>query len=144
MKREILTHPIEAAQLMDELSLFTQYFQDLGYEYCDALFGFAWGNGYYQGPSWQSVRLPLEGLVKEVQRVERTGFGQLGANDLFLSIPTLALKFRFCNDSDIHMEYDEPSEITEFFYQRWKSLSYTPAEWSYGQEGNSRKRLRIN
>ncbi|MFH1766686.1 MAG: hypothetical protein ABH826_01175, partial [Patescibacteria group bacterium] len=130
MYREILTYPISAVQIRGELAFFVQHFQSLKYEFCDVLFGAAWGNDYYPTAEWKIVRLPLAGLIEEVSRVETANLGKLGSDDLFVQLPNLDLEFRFCNDCDIHIEFQEPSEITEFFYQRWKRLGFTPADYS--------------
>lgn len=144
MTREILTHPITAGQLREELEFFAQYFRNLGLEDCEALFGFAWGNKYYPTAEWKAVRLPLQSLVDEVQRVETAKLGALGSDDLFVSLPALNLEFHFCNDSDLHLSFPEPTDITEYFYQRWKERGFSPAEWHNTAEGQPSERLRIN
>ena len=60
MTREILTHPIAAARLKEELEFFAQYIRDLGHEHCEVLFGFAWGNKYYPTAERKPIRMPLE------------------------------------------------------------------------------------
>jgi hypothetical protein len=55
-------------------------------------------------------------------------WGELGQDDLFLKFPTLNLEFHFCNDSDIHIYFDEGSEVVEVFYSRWKLRGFSPAE----------------
>jgi hypothetical protein len=143
MSHEICTNPIDRVQMNEELAFFAQYFRRLGHQHCEALFGFAWGNDYYPDSAWTARSITLEGLVDEVRRVEAAGFGQLGADDLFVTVPPLELKFRFCNDSDIHIEFDQPDDVTELFYQRWKSRGFSPAEWQRAVDGKPAERLRI-
>ena len=76
--------------------------------------------------------------------MEGKGLGMLGSDDLFLSFPALGLEFRFCNDSDLHIAFEDPSETTEFFYQRWKIRGFSPAEWERTLDGKTGERLRIN
>ncbi|HEV2969208.1 MAG TPA: hypothetical protein VGY55_04400 [Pirellulales bacterium] len=144
MNREILTFPIDTDQMYDELAYFVEHFRKLGYEYRETLFGSFWGSDYYATSDWQPVRIPLADLMAEVHRVESAGMGHFGREDLFIKIPPLAIEFRFCNDSDIHISFESPCEITEFFYQRWKAHGFSPAEWSRTDEGMPHERLRIN
>jgi hypothetical protein len=143
MKREILTYPISAAELKAELAFFAEHFRSLGYAHCEALFGWAWGNKYYTTTTWDRVYIPLTDLLSEVQRVESAGLGLLGRDDLFLSVPPLNLEFQFCNDSDIHVFFEGPAEIPEFFYNRWKVCGFHPAKWTTNDAGQ-RVRLRID
>ncbi len=109
----------------------------LGRSRCKRILGHAWGEHYPDG-GWTAVDLPLEALVGEVLRVEAAGFGELGYDDLYVTIPPITLEFRFCNDSDIHLSFEEPSEITEHFYQRWRDLGFQPAEWGSAPTGEER------
>ena len=144
MKREILTHPIGPFQVKEELEFLVEYFREIGYDECEAYFGFAWGNEYYSNGEWTPIRIPLDRLASQVRRVETGGLGMLGSDDLFVSFPALGLEFRFCNDSDLHMAFEHPNETTEFFYQRWKALGFSPAEWEKTSDGKTGERLRIN
>lgn len=143
--REILTYPISAAQVNEELEHFVHFFLDRGYEHCDVIFGFAWGNQYYPtNAGWNPIRMPIDVLIDEVRRVERSGWGELGSDNLFISIPGVPLEFRFCDDSDIHIAFEDPCETTEHFYQRWKSRGFSPAEWEKLEDRRTGKRLRMN
>ena len=141
MSREILTYPLERPSLEAELAFLAEYFRALGSDHCAAFFGHAWGERYPEG-GWTAVDLPLESPVAEVSRVEASGFGQLGDDDLFITIPPFLVEFRFCNDSDIHLSFEHASDITEAFYQRWRDLGFRPAEWGSAPIGQERPCLR--
>jgi len=141
MTREILTYPLDRPSLEAELAFLVQHFRTLGYDRCTAFFGHAWGERYPQDP-WTPVDLPLEALVAEVSRIEAAGFGALGDDDLFITLAAFPLEFRFCNDSDIHLSFEEPSDIAEVFYQRWRGRGYRPAEWGSAPLGQERPCLR--
>ncbi len=143
MLREILTYPLERAQLRDELAHLVDFLTRRGYEHCTALFGGSWGLDYYSTDDWEYVELALRSLPDEVVRVESLGFGSLGTSDLFVRVPGLPLEFHFCNDSDIHVTLEEPNEIAEALYQRWRSLGYRPAEWVKPVSGPPSERLRF-
>ncbi len=144
MRREILTYPLERIQMKEELLFFADYMRGCGYADCDVLFGYAWGIEYYETDRWDYERIPLDSLVDKVMQVEVSGLGKLGHDDVWVKIPGLEMEFRFCNDCDIHINYEFAGEMTEFFYQRWKSRGFSPAEWLKAPDGTSSERLRFN
>jgi hypothetical protein len=144
MTREILTYPVTESQIWCELEYFVEHFWGAGHRDCQVLFGFAWGNEYYPSGEWRAVTIPLEGLVAEIRRVEVSGLGSLGSDDLFISIPGLDFEFRFCNDSDMHIRFEKGNETTELFYQRWKEHGFSPTEWQKTAEGKTGECLRFN
>ena len=135
MIREILTHPVTAAQLEEELSFLVDHFRGLGYESCLAAFGGAWAIDYYSVGTSGDGPMPIETLPGEVLRASASGWGGLGANDLFISVPPLPLQFRFCNDSDLHLAFESPCDLADFFRRRWEALGYNPAN----QKGPTRE-----
>jgi hypothetical protein len=142
MKHEILTHPIEREKIIAELTFFADYFIKLGYEHCELLFGCAWGIHYYETNSWEYETVSLGTLLEKIFSVEARGLGKLGNDDLFIKVQGIPIEFRFCNDSDIHILFDTPSEVTEYFYGRWQSFGYLPAEWLKANGKTSSKKLR--
>lgn len=142
MEREILTYPMSAEQLNDELSFMVEYFSNKGIETCSVLFGFAWGNDYHPGNEWFDEEMALKVLIQRVKEVEGSGIGSIGRDDLFVKLS--GLEFRFCNDSDVHIYFTSHSEDIEFFYSRWKQLGYQPAEWLKNQEKGPGERVRFN
>ena len=143
MKKEILTYPLSKEQIDKELAFFAQYFIESGHKEFEILFGYAWGNEYYDTNEWNYETIEIEQLVNKVTSLEAKGFGVLGCDDLFIKIPGQSFDFRFCNDSDIHISFKESNSIIEDFYNRWKALGYSPAEWAEG-ENNKKQRVRIN
>ena len=144
MLREILTYPIEPAQMEEELSFFAEHMRALGYAGGDVLFGSFWGGEYYPTSRWEYERISFDALVAKVAQVEASGIGQLGRDDLWVKIPGLEVEFRFCNDCDIHITYEFSTELAETFYQRWKSRGFQPREWVVAANGPPTERLRFN
>ena len=143
--REILTYPIEAAEIREELLFVLEYFRARGHSSCEVLFGWAWGNDYYPTDEWAYRTCDLGSVLPEVERAEQAGWGKLGQDDLYLKFPTLDLEFRFCNDSDLHISFDQASDVVESFYSRWKARGFSPAEWAKRSDGSSPgERIRIN
>ena len=144
MKREILTYPMEPDQIRQELTYLADYLQKHGHAHCSVLFGHEWGISYYGNNHWDYEELRTADLTQRILTVESSGIGKIGADDLLITVPDLAAEFKFCHESDIHISFEEPSEIIEHFYSRWKTLGYSPAEWLAESDDRPRTRLRFN
>jgi hypothetical protein len=140
MPREILTHPIPQPAMWEELNFLIHKLEDLGHRDCQVTFGFAWANDFYPNDKWEEITLTGIKLVAAVRKLEGSSAGKLGSDDLFIRVPPLGVKFQFCNDSDIHIWFEEPNEFTELFYTRWRDRGYTPAEWIKTKEKNEKRR----
>jgi hypothetical protein len=140
MRRQIVTEVIGAGALGAELMFLTEHLQQEGCEYCEVLFGFAWGNAYYPGNKWDFARLPVAALIEEVARVEAAEMGSLGDDDLFVLLPDSGVEFQFCHESDIHLSCKSPGRISEFFVRRWSDRGFRPREWEMTEDG---KRSRL-
>ena len=114
--------------------------QEIGHAKASVLFGWAWGNEYYSTDEWQSEKIELEKLSGKVRGVEDSGIGRFGADDLFVEIK--GHEFTFCLESDVHLEYEVGSEITEALWQRWSKLGYSPAEYMKNEENGPGKLIR--
>jgi len=126
MRYEITTRSLSNASIWEELSFVSKSMQKLGHDRCLVLFGFAWGDEYYESNVWKEEEIPFANLVEKVKHVRQSGIGNLGWDDLFLRIPDPRMEFRFCNDSDIHLSYEQPNDVIEFFYESWKSKDFCP------------------
>lgn len=126
-KREILTYPLSKEQFWAEFRYFVAYFRNMGVSECLVLFGFAWGNEYYPSSDWIPEPILLEELEARILELEIRGLGQFGCNDVFIELAEV--EFRFCNDTDVHIGFDQHKPFIEDFFDRWKSLGYYPAEW---------------
>lgn len=144
MKREILTHPIPKPAIWEELNFLLQRLQELGHDDCLVRFGYGWADDYYSGAEWKEINLSGAQLLAEVRRMEAAEFGKLGTDDLFVRAPRLGVEFHFCNDSDIHIKFDQPNDVAEFFYKRWKEKGFTPAEWMKTEMPGPGSKLREN
>ncbi len=111
-------------ELRTEFEFCIRYLQEVGYVRASVLFGWAWGNEYYSTNEWQAEQIELEKLSAKVREIEDSGVGKLGDDDLFVEIKGHV--FIFCHESDVHVEYEVGSEITEALWQRWSKLGYSP------------------
>jgi hypothetical protein len=140
MKREVLTYPLSEQQMREELAHVVEFYLAKSATTCRVLFGYAWGNDYYLTKEWLEEEVALNNLIAKVAKVEATGVGRIGSDDLFLQVDDL--EFLFCHDSDIHISFIEHHPEMEHFYQRWKMLGFKPAEWLKDEPHGSSKKVR--
>ncbi|HET6431576.1 hypothetical protein [Dyella sp.] len=124
MSGELLTRPLSREELDDELSWLVQALSSRGVASCQVLFGFAWGNGYYPTAKWEYEQIALGELVAAVDSVEERGLGRLGWDDLWVQLAEPAVEYRFCNDSDLHLKFAEPSWVVELTQARWQERGF--------------------
>ena len=142
MSHELLTHPISAAEMWEELRFLASYFCERDCVDCEIHFGFAWIIDYYAGEIPIPERVSLASLADKVLAVETSGVGKLGSDELYVEIA--GLSFRFCDESDIHIYFETTNSMVDDFYSRWKMLGYMPAEYEKLETGQQGKRLRFN
>jgi hypothetical protein len=125
MKREVVTSILEENQVRVELRYLIDRFSKNGEEYCDVLFGFAWGNDYYPGNEWLYESVKLSRLESKISEVEQRHIGRLTNDDLFVKVG--GLEFQFCHESDIHISFERISPEIEHFYERWLNKGFNPS-----------------
>lgn len=140
VKREILTYPMTVAQLYSELEYWVEYFSDRGETECSAEFMFTWTDEPIPEEAWPTSMVPLDELVERVRKAGTFGFGEFGYNDLQLEIQ--AHKFLFCNDTDIHITFDQSTPTIEHFFARWRDLGFQPADWRKMADGKTVDKVR--
>jgi hypothetical protein len=88
------------------------------------LFGFAWGNVIYEH-DWLELDLTGSELRSRVANAEAAGLGKIGADDLYITIPTLGVQRQYCHEADIHVTAaDAKHPYVEAERQRWLSRGW--------------------
>ena len=128
MAREISVHVDDDAVLLVELRHLVSYLRGLGHERCELLFGWHWGLDYYPNAVWVAEDVPLAEVEAKVRRVEDTGLGRLGGDDLYVNVPGLGCEFCFCHHSGLHLTFAQPGPVAEAFLERWRSGGLSPIE----------------
>lgn len=72
------------------------------------VFGFAWGNEIYAGSRvWLALDLTGSELRARVDAAESSGVGQIGSDDLRITLPDLGVERLYCHEDDIHVFADD-------------------------------------
>lgn len=119
-------HKCRTKELKRELLLAdVDHLIDVCKEYCidtfTVLFGFSWGIDYHD---WVPQELSVDKLKDEILQAEKMEWGQLGDNDLYITIPKFNLEILYCHHADIHIEYDEENEIVKTIRKSWQDKEW--------------------
>lgn len=119
---EIVTIVLARDALWQELNFLIGHFRDKEILKCEVLFGYSWGIYYYDGQPWKEEEIDLLSLIELIHKTERSGIGTFGESDLIISLP--GIKFNFCHEGDIHIEFENGSSDALVFLDRWKNSGY--------------------
>lgn len=81
-------------------------------------FGFAWGDGFNNR---QVVPENIQSLSALVQEAEDRSAGKLGADNLHITWDNGKKEIIFCHESDIHLLYNDESEVIKGILDNWNS-----------------------
>ncbi|QMW16458.1 hypothetical protein H3302_19490 [Pseudoalteromonas sp. MT33b] len=126
MSIEFHTKTLDKNQLKNELEFIAKYLLNSGISECKILFGFGWGINYYPTNQWLPETILIGELISKIHDVETQNLGQLGKDDLFISLPSFEIKF--CNDGDLHLSYSASSKQSSEILNRWQALGFEPRE----------------
>lgn len=142
MKRTIFAGFFNREQMLEELNYITKYLATRGYEYCEILFGAGWGALYYPN-DWLYEKVTFPEMFEKINTLEEE-LGSIGEDDFYIKIIDSTIEFLLCHEEDIHLSFDESSDITEHFYNHWKELGYSSEEWEVDENNKRRNLIRNN
>ncbi len=119
MNKEIITDPLSPEDLWQDLKNNIKAFKTLEISQVLVLYGFSWGTHFYDG-HWTELPVDvdkLEGLL--LQAVEK-GYGALGHDNLYISIPGFDMKLQYSHETDIHLSFGDDNELVRSICERWK------------------------
>ena len=103
MNKEIITDPLSPEDLWQDLKNNIKAFKTLDINQVLVLYGFSWGTHFYDG-HWTELPVDvdkLEGLL--LQAVEK-GYGALGHDNLYISIPGFDMTYNIHGRKTCHNE----------------------------------------
>lgn len=83
----------------------------------ELLFGFAWGNDY---KDWTPFTVKTFQIEQEINHAESLEVGKFSNDDLYIRVAYFATEFLFCHESDIHLRYNDPNDLTEDVLRLWR------------------------
>jgi hypothetical protein len=123
MNREIITDPLDATDLKTDLHQNMALLQDMNIKKVLLLFGFAWGKFIYPG-NWEDMAATPVTVEAMVRNVEKKGYGSLGNDNLYITVPTLKIRLQYSYEGDIHLSYSSPDNFVQQVFQRWSKSDW--------------------
>jgi hypothetical protein len=120
MHREIVTDPLDAADLWADLRANLARLAHHGVTEVRLFFGFAWGRYIYDG-LWREIPVAPDAVPAMVVDAERQGFGRLGDDNLYLTIAPLDAKLLYSHERDIHLCRGQDNRFTAEVLERWRA-----------------------
>lgn len=116
----IVTDPLSVEDLWFDLRSNIQLLNKMQITSVDCLFGYSWGNFIYSG-NWHDTPIVLDELEDLILQYQKKGYGQLGDDNLYISIPDLEVKLSYTYETDIHLSYGKINHFVEQVKNRWDS-----------------------
>ncbi|MFZ7127655.1 MAG: hypothetical protein ACOWWM_15975 [Desulfobacterales bacterium] len=128
MNREIVTDPLAVEDLWSDLRETIALLRQTGVKTVFLLFGYSWGRFIYEGP-WEDIPVEVDDVEPLVSEYEAKGFGKIGDDNLYLTVPEHHMKLQYSHETDIHISYSSahPSALVEASIERWTGSGWLMA-----------------
>lgn len=123
MQAEIVTDPLQGADLRLDLETNLARMKALGVLEISLLFGFSWGRHIY-AKEWKELPVSLDEASASVRRAEKLGFGRLGDDNLYLSVEKFDLRLQYSHEADIHLSFGTPNPLVHDILDRWTAMQW--------------------
>jgi hypothetical protein len=120
MNKEVVTDPLAHEDLWNDLRLTVARLEGLGATEVLLFFGYAWGRRIYSGP-WVGMPVAIGAVPAMIADAEQQGFGSLGDDNLYLTVPSRDVKFLYSHESDIHLSYGPETPFVTETIGRWRA-----------------------
>ena len=126
MDKEVVTDPLSPDDLWLDLRKNIAFLEGIGVSRVLLFFGFSWGNDVNEN-EWKEMAVPLNAVEKMVADCEAGGYGALGDDNLYVTIPELGVKLQYSYETDIHLSYSLKNAFVEQVLARWASEGWKMA-----------------
>ena len=131
MIREIVTDPLDAADLWFDLRENLRLIQKMGLRDVRLFFGYSWGNHIYDG-QWMEMTTSPEQLEQRIIDAEQNSYGRVGDDNFYIRIPDIEVRVEYTYQSDIHLSYATENSFVKTVLKRW-----TKNEWMIERKNKS-------
>lgn len=123
MHAEIVTDPLQGTDLRRDLEVNLARMKALGVLEISLLFGYSWGKHIYQ-TQWKEMTVSPDEAQSLVHRAEKQGFGELGDDNLYLSVEKYNLRLQYSHEADIHLSFGTPNRLVHDILDRWNAMQW--------------------
>ena len=103
MSTTITIQPYHRDNSFSFIDFLQRILPELGINDIDVLFGFAWGIEVFD---YKTRTISIASLKREIDDVELQGHGEIGRDDLYISINAHDLEILLCHEADIHFTFE--------------------------------------
>jgi hypothetical protein len=123
MIREVVTDPLDAADLWHDLHETIRLTEQLGLRDLRLFFGFAWGKQIYEG-RWVEIATSPEQVEPRIADAERRQYGRLGDDNVYIRMPEIDVRVEYSYETVIHLSYAQDNAFVKATLNRWRSSQW--------------------
>ena len=123
MHSEIITDPLRGTDLRHDLNVNLARMKALGLDEISLLFGFSWGNHIYE-KDWKEIPVSPDEAQALVQQAEKQGFGELGEDNLYLTVKQYNVRLLYSHEADIHLAFGTPNRLVRDILDCWNAMHW--------------------
>lgn len=120
MIREVVTDPLDAADLWADLRENLRLIQQMGLEQVRLFFGYSWGKHIYAG-RWVEMPIHPAQVEQRIIDAEQHQYGSVGDDNFYIRIPDMEVRLEYTYETDIHLSYAEENAFVKTVLQRWST-----------------------
>jgi hypothetical protein len=120
MIREIITDPLDAADLWADLNENLRLIRQMGIEDVRLFFGYSWGKHIYEG-RWVEISIHPAQVEQRIVDAERKQYGSVGDDNFYVRIPDIEVRVEYTYESDIHLSYADENAFVKTVLGRWNA-----------------------
>jgi hypothetical protein len=120
MIREVITDPLDAADLWADLRENLRLMQQMGIEEIRLFFGYSWGKHFYED-RWVEIPIPPAQVAQRIIDAERKQYGSVGDDNFYVRIPDIEVRLEYTYETDIHLSYTEENPFVVLVLERWSA-----------------------
>jgi hypothetical protein len=120
MIREVITDPLDAADLWADLRENLRYMQHIRIGEVRLFFGYSWGKHIYED-RWVEIPIHPAQVAQRIIDAERKAFGSVGDDNFYVRIPDIEVRLEYTYETDIHLSYADENSFVARVLERWRA-----------------------
>lgn len=120
MIREVVTDPLDAADLWADLRENLRLIQQMGMEEVRLFFGYSWGKHIYED-RWVEIPIHPAQVAQQIIDAEHRQYGSVGDDNFYIRIPDIDVRVEYTYETDIHLSYAEENSFVKTLLARWNA-----------------------
>lgn len=132
MIREVVTDPLDVADLWSDLRQNIRLIEQMGLKDVRLFFGYSWGKHIYED-RWVEISITPDQVVQQIIDAEQKHYGSVGDDNFYIRIPDIEVRVEYTYETDIHLSYAGENSFVKKVLERWRTN-----EWMIGRMDHRR------